>query len=348
MLRLDFTEADKRVLARERFDHHHPRVRRRMEVLWLKSQGLAHHEVARLAGVSAKTMRSYFRQYVEGGIERLKELRFRRPQSQLLNHQEAITAHFHDHPPASINEAVAAISELTGLSRSPTQVRRFLTEQCGLKRRKTGTLPAKADPEVQELFKKKELEPRLEEAQAGKRTVFFIDAAHFVLGAFMSILWCYARVWIRAPSGRQRFNVLGALNAVTQEIVTVVNATYINALSVCELLDKLAAWSPNLPITVVLDNARYQRCELVKTHATKLGIELLFLPTYSPNLNLIERLWKFVKKQCLYAKHYRDFASFTNAIEGCLRDAQTIHAKALRSLLTLNFQTFTKSSVVTA
>lgn len=278
MLRLDFTEGDKRVLARERFHHHHPRVRRRMEVLWLKSQGLAHQEVARLAGVSAKTMRSYFRQYVEGGTERLKELRFRRPQSQLLNHhQEAITAHFHDHLPASINEA-----------------------------------------------------------------------AHFVLGTFMSILWCYARVWIRAPSGRQRFNVLGALNAVTREIVTVVNATYINARSVCEPLDKLAAGSPTLPITVILDNARYQRCKLVKTHATKLGIELLFLPTYSPNLTLIERLWKFVKKQCLYAKHYRDFASFTNAIEGCLRDAQTIHAKALRSLLTLNFQTFSKSSVVTA
>jgi transposase len=348
MLRLDFTEADKRVLARERIHHHHPRVRLRMEVLWLKSQGLAHQEVARLAGVSAKTMRSYFRQYVEGGVARLKELRFRQPQSELLNHQEAITAHFRAHPPASINEAVAAISDLTGLSRSPTQVRLFLKEKCGMRRRKTGTLPAKADPEVQELFKKKELEPRLEEAQAGKRAVFFIDAAHFVLGAFAAILWCHVRVWIKAPSGRQRFNVLGALNAVTQEVITVVNATYINALSVCELLDKLAAWSQNLPITVVLDNARYQRCELVKRHATKLGIELLFLPTYSPNLNLIERLWKFVKKQCLYAKHYPNFASFTNAIEDCLRDTQNVHAKALRSLLSLNFQTFTKSSVVTA
>jgi transposase len=126
---------------------------------------------------------------------------------------------------------------------------------------------------------------------------------------------------------------LGALDAVTKEVVTVVNSAYINSLSVCALLEKLATLRPTLPITVVLDNARYQRCALVQTCAEKLKIELLFLPTYSPNLNLIERLWKFVKKQCLYAKYYRDFASFTTAIERCLQDTHTIHAKALTFLI---------------
>ena len=169
--------------------------------------------------------------------------------------------------------------------------------------------------------------------------MFFVDAAHFVLGAFMSVVWCFARVWIRAPSGRQRLNVLGALDAVTKEVVTVVNSGYINAMCVCDLLEKLAT-SRSLPITVVLDNARYQRCAVVQTKADELKIELLFLPAYSPNLNLIERLWKFVKKQCLYAKYYPDFSSFTTAIERCLQDTRTIHAKALNSLLSLNFQTF--------
>jgi len=162
-----------------------------------------------------------------------------------------------------------------------------------MKRLKTGTLPARADPDVQEAFKK-ELEPRLAQAQAGQRAVFFVDAAHFVLGAFMSVVWCFARVWIRAPSGRQRFNVLGALDAVTEEVVTIVNSNYINSLSVCALLEKLATLR-SLPITVVLDNARYQRCALVQACTDALKIELLFLPAYSPNLNLIERLWKFVK-----------------------------------------------------
>ena len=128
---------------------------------------------------------------------------------------------------------------------------------------------------------------------------------------------------------------------MTQEVVTIVNSDYINSWCVCDLLEKLATLR-SLPITVVLDNARYQRCTLVQAKADALKIELLFLPTYSPNLNLIERLWKFVKKQCLYAKYYPDFNSFTTAIERCLQDTRTLHAKAINSLLSLNFQTFQK------
>jgi transposase len=194
---------------------------------------------------------------------------------------------------------------------------------------------------------KKKLEPRLTEAQAGKRAVFFVDAAHFVFGAFPGYLWCFARCWIKAPSGRQRFNVLGALHAITHEVITGTNCTYINAESVCQLLRKLDALGLQVPITLVLDNARYQRCALVQSVADPLGIELLYLPAYSPNLNLIERLWKFVKKQCLYSKYSPDFGAFTSAIEDCLAQTQTTHKHALSSLLTLNFQAFKKAQSLT-
>ena len=97
-----------------------------------------------------------------------------------------------------------------------------------------------------------------------------------------------------------------------------------------------------VPITLVLDNARYQRCALVQSVANSLGIELLYLPPYSPNLNLIERLWRFVKKHCLYSKYYADFTAFTHAIEACLANTQTMHKQALSSLLTLNFHSFKK------
>jgi hypothetical protein len=130
------------------------------------------------------------------------------------------------------------------------------------------------------------LAPRLADAHAGKRAVFFVDAAHVVFGAFLGYLWCCARCWIKAPSGRQRFNVLGALNAITYEVITVTNLTSIHAESVCQLLRKLAALGLQVPITLVLDNARYQRCALVPSVADALGIELLYLPPYSPNLNL--------------------------------------------------------------
>lgn len=96
-----------------------------------------------------------------------------------------------------------------------------------------------------------------------------------------------------------------------------------------------------------MDNARYQRCALVQELADLLHIELLFLPTYSPNLNLIERLWKFVKKQCLYSKYYADFEAMKSAIIQCLSQTDTVHKESLDSLLTLHFQTFKKVSTMT-
>ena len=161
------------------------------------------------------------------------------------------------------------------------------------------------------------------------------------------MLWCFVRQFIRAPAGRQRFNVLGALNAITHELIVVTNDSYINAQSVCELLDRIAALSLAIPITLILDNARYQKCRLVKDYAQSLGIELLFLPTYSPNLNLIERLWKFVKKQCLYSSYYENFSLFKQAISSCLAQTHTTHKPALDTLLTLRFQTFKNSQLVT-
>ena len=208
-------------------------------------------------------------------------------------------------------------------------------------------IPAKADPEEQAAYVEEVLEPRLAEAQAGQRVVFFVDAAHFVLSAFLGFLWSVTRVFIRAPAGRQRFNVLGALNAITHELITVTNDTYITAEQVCELLRKLAGLNLGIPITVFLDNARYQRCALVMATAASLHIELCFLPPYSPNLNLIERLWKLVKKQCLYSRYYQDFATFKNAIVACLGQTDTTHQAALDSLLTPHFQTFEKAQTVT-
>jgi transposase len=189
-------------------------------------------------------------------------------------------------------------------------------------------LPAKADPDRQACYLAEELDPRLAQARAGQRAVFFVDAAHFVLAPFLGFLWSVTRLFGRAPAGRQRFNVLGALNAITHALLTVTNDTYITATEVCALLRPLAALKLGVPLTVVLDNARYQPCAQGVALAASLPIELCFLPPSSPNLNLIERLWKFVKKQCLYSTYYADFAAFKTAIGQCL--AQTRPPIALR------------------
>lgn len=214
--------------------------------------------------------------------------------------------------------------------------------------RKVGMIPAKADPDKQEAYLKEKIQPRLEEASAGKRAVFFVDAAHFVLAPFLGFLWSVTRIFIKAPSGRQRFNVLGALNAITHELISITNDTYITSTEVCQLLHKLVELNLTVPITLFLDNARYQKCTLVTETARELNIELCFLPTYSPNLNLIERMWRFVKKECLYSVYYPSFAPFKAAIENCLNETHTKHKHALDTLLTLRFQLFEKPQLSTA
>ena len=148
------------------------------------------------------------------------------------------------------------------------------------------------------------------------------------------------------PAGRQRVSVLAALHGLTPDLVTVVTETYINSESVCLLLHRLAALQLTVPITVVLDNARYQRCQRLQDSAVAWGIELLFLPPYSPHLNLIERFWKFVKKGCLYTKYYPTFAEFKGAILRLIETANVEHKKALDSLLSLKFQSFRKVNIV--
>ncbi len=178
--------------------------------------------------------------------------------------------------------------------------------------------------------------------------MLFADAAHFVLGSFLGWVWCVKRLFVRGASGRQRYNVLGALNPLTQQLIRVCNQGYINSHTVCELLRKVANAGFTTPITLVLDNAAYQRCQLVRDTAAELHIELLFLPPYSPNLNLIERLWKFVKKEALHSRHHTNYTDFQAVIDTCLQELSTTHQKAIASLITLNFQTFENVTLLPA
>jgi transposase len=347
MIHIDFTPEQIDALHHERFHHPHPRVQLKMEAVYLKSQGLPHQDICRLTRISENTLRSYLRQFQDGGVERLKRTDWAGTESELDEHRETLEDHFRDHPPRSTAEAAAEIERLTGIRRGPTQVRLFL-KAMGLKFRKLGMIPAKADADEQARFLADELRPRLRQARRLRRVVCFVDAAHFVHGAFLGYLWCFTRLLIRGPSGRKRFNVLGAIDAVTHELTTVVNDTVIDARAVCDLLGKLSARYAGLPLTLVLDNARYQKCEVVRSMAAQLGIELLYLPSYSPNLNLIERLWKFVKKEVLLCRYYEDFARFQDAIVGCLEGVQGKHKAAIASLLTLNFQTFDDPQILAA
>ena len=323
--------------------HIHPIIRQRAHVLLLRAENISNTHISNMTGLSEPTIIDYVHQYLEKGESWITTLNFRKPTSQLQGFDQEIKNYFDKNPVSTIAQACKEVWELTGVAVKNTQMRAYL-KKLGIKWRKVGNIPAKINIETQQKFHEEQLQPRLEEAKDGKRTVHFMDAAHFVMGAFLGFLWSLTRVFVRTPSGRQRFNVLGALNAITKKLEMVTNDSYISSIQVCELLKKLAENS-TLPITVVLDNARYQRCKLVMQLAGTLGIELLFLPPYSPNLNLIERLWKLTKKECLNSKYYDNFTLFKEAISGFLITMDSTHKKQLDSLLTLKFQLFTEEQI---
>lgn len=198
------------------------------------------------------------------------------------------------------------------------------------------------------MFHDTELKPQLDAAVAGDGHVFFVDAAHFVYGTYICCLWSFDRIHMRAASGRQRFNVLGAWNAVSRQLVAVTNTTVVNTQTMCELLRKIAALKLAGPVRLVLDNARYQRNATVQALAEQLGITLVFLPSYSPNLNLIERLWRFLKRRAVYGRYHPTFQDFRAAIEETIAGVTTKYAEQLATLMTLRFQQFENVSLLAA
>jgi transposase len=257
----------------------------------------------------------------------------------LLDHVVGLKDHFTTHPVSSVKEAFGYILAHAKIQCSLTAVRLFLHRN-GFKPLKTGHIPGKANPEVQAEFLEKTLKPLIDKANSETIELLFMDAAHFVHGVFISVLWSAKRIFIKSPSGRQRVNILGAINAKSLKISWYTNNDYINANCIIVFFKQLRTEYLNKPICIVLDNARYQHCEAVTKIAEQYNITLVFLPPYSPNLNIIERLWKFVKKKALNSMYYDSFDKFKTAILDCLSECNTNYNNELKTLCTTKFQLF--------
>lgn len=166
-----------------------------------------------------------------------------------------------------------------------------------------------------------------------RHILLFMDASHFVMGSdFLGSIYGKTRRFVTTFSGRQRYNVLGAINFATKKVTTITNTTYITATEICDMLTKVAQEYAGKTIHIALDNARYQKCDAVKNFAASLGIELVYIPPYSPNLNPIERLWKFVKGK-LRCKYYDDFQLFQGTIDSIIDGTHTIYKGQISSLI---------------
>lgn len=329
----------------ERYRHPSKLIRRRLHCVYAKAKmGFSNEQIAALFCVHAHTVGQYVSQYKRGGLPLLLTHNYGTNQSELEVHSEAILADFADRPPRTVAEAKERIFNLTQIERSPTRIEAFLKRH-GLKYRKLGSIPSKADPDKQAKWLEEQFQPHLQEAQQGKRHLLFMDAAHFVLGAFLCSVWAAVRCFIRSSAGRNRINVLGAVHAISKQLIFTHNTDYINAQTIIDFLHQLKQELSDLPITIVLDNARYQHCKAVKQVAQTLEITLLFLPPYSPNLNLIERVWKLAKKKVLYAKYFDSVPKFHLAVTSFFENSNHLYHKELHNIINLKFQTFDNSRI---
>ena len=344
MLTLEVPVKEIPLLRYKKYSHPLITVQKRAEIILLLAtqKQASYGEIASQVDVCRNTVTNTIKLYKEKGLAGLTQVNFRGKQSELASYEGSLLAYFKDNPVNSVAMAVAKIEELTGIKKSVSRVRAWM-HKVGMKYQKTAQIPAKACPKAQKTWQVEVFEPLRKKAELGEITLLFGDAMHCVMGVFLSFLWSFERIFIKSSPGRKRLNVVGAVNAISKKVSFTTNTTQVNAETMNSFLEQLRKEYADKPIYLILDNARYQHCKLVKEFAQKLDIHLVFLPPYSPNLNIIERLWKWVKKKCLYTKYYENFDDFTKAIETSLEEANALHQAELESLLSLKFQSFHKS-----
>lgn len=341
MLTLEVPITEIQLLSYEKYHNRLVTLQKRAEIILLLATQpyLQRQQIAQIVDVDRDTVTNSIKLYNSSGFAGLMSAQFRGQKSALNEYQTVLETHFLQNPPLSSKEAIQSIKELTTISRSPSQVRNWMNK-AGMSYQKTGQIPAKADPIKQKEWVETVFEPLAEQAKKQEIVLLFGDSMHCVMGVFLCFLWSFKRLFIRTSSGRQRINVVGAVNAITKKISIMTNTDTVNGLTIMAFLTHLRGIYLVLPIYIILDNARYQHCKAVVAFAATLNIHLVFLPTYSPNLNIIERLWKWTKKKCLYAKYYENFADFSTNIKDTLESANDKHQPELENLLTLKFQRF--------
>lgn len=324
-------------------------VRKRCRVLLAKMENpkQGSQAIAKLTGTCRNFVDKVIHTYNDHGLQDVlfTEEKEGRP-NRLGGQWQAISEALVKGVPRSAKEAVNIIRVISGHTFSLTWAR-VLMRDAGMDYRKLLPVPGKADPEKQKKWIA-DIQSVIAEAEDGKRRLLFMDAVHFTLEAFTCKVWCKGQLYLPTGAGRNRFNLLGAIDPFSLDLIQSHSMVYVDAEQVKTFLEKVRDQSGDIPVSIVLDNARYQHCQAVKDKAMALGIDLIFLPPYSPNLNIIERLWKYVRKEVLNARFFETPALFHDELRKFFDEDICHHHNGLRTLLTLKFQSFENAHLLCA
>lgn len=324
-------------------------IRKRCRALMAKMSEpkLSSGRIAAIAGCSRNFVDNLIHVYNNGGIDSvLRTAPIPGRPARLKAHMDEISRRLESRAPRSAAEAAHIIRDVSGISFCLTWTRKIM-HRCGFRFIKTQPIPGKACPEKQKEWISA-LQPVIDEAKEGKRKLYFMDAVHFTLEAFTCHVWCKEPLYLKTGAGRNRFNLIGCVDPFSHDIIQSHSMVYVDADQTKAFLEKVRRESGDSPVSIVLDNARYQHCQAVKDKAAELGISLIFLPPYSPNLNIIERLWKYTRRHVLAGKYFDSPAKFHDALRHFFEVDYINHKPSLSSLLTLNFQSFENAHLLCA
>lgn len=308
----------------------------RVKAVIALSKGWSAAQVADILLFDEKTSRHYFDSYRESGLEALLNDNYHGAEPKLDEFQiKELDSYIEEHIFLDAKSVAAHIYRQYGIRYSISGVTDLL-HRLGFSYKKPTHVPGKQDPAKQQAFLEEYDQIKAKKGESDP--IYFADATHPQHNSIPSYGWIKKgrEKELKANCGRQKLNINGAIDIETLEPVTGFYDT-INADSTIDLFSKIAAKHPNAKtIYIIVDNARYYRSRILKQYVKGTKIKLIFLPPYSPNLNLIERYWKFFKKKVLNGRYYETFAEFKLACKSFFRKRKK-YLPELQTLLTENF-----------
>jgi len=335
----DHTLTDKQIaeLWKAHGEETDKRLADRIKAVYHLGRGWSSREVADALLMDRTTVLNHFRRYQRGGLEKLRSWEYQGSDSYLTDEErEALKRTLEERLFLTAAEVVAYIEERWGVRYSVEGVTKLLG-RLGYVYKKAKGIPGKADAEKQEAFvaEYKELKAEI----PTDTPIYFSDAVHPLHNPVISQGWIKKgqEREIRSNTGRRRLNIHGAIDIQTTAAV-IRYEDWVNAEAVIRLLQDIAQSRPDAPVIYfICDNAPYYRAKAVTEYLKTSRIKIIFLPPYSPNLNLIERLWKYFKRNVLYNQYYPTFDKFKNACRGFFENLGD-HSAKLRTLLAENFE----------
>ena len=306
----------------------------RLKTVYLLGKGWSVTQVAEALMMDRVTVRTHYKRYRKGGLPALQKFEAGGSESFLDElERQALDQHLHKNLYLTAKEIAHYIEQTWGVCYSESGITQLLYRM-GYVYKKPKLVPGKADAEKQRAFV--QCYEALKANKAPEDPIYFMDATHPHHNPVAGYGWIKRGqdCEIRSNTGRQRLNINGAINTVSLQAIVRYDDT-INAQSTIQLFQQIEAHHPAAAyIHIICDNARYYRSQMIRDYLNDSKIKLVFLPPYAPNLNLIERYWKFFKKKILYGRYYETFALFKNACEAFLAKLRFHSNASLRSRIT--------------